>query len=470
MSRKKFKLFSLFSGAGGMDLGFRLSGKFRNLLANDILPAPAETYAENFCHRIVTTDRIAPDIKLPLYIVGDIADINFDLFKCEEPEVIVGGPPCQDFSIVRGPQKERQGISVKRGRLYSHFIRALIHIQPRIFVFENVPGLKSANNGSAFRTILDDFSKLNIRWHEVRSIIGNSFENEIRNYEIIFHGVINSAWLGVPQRRKRLIIVGVREDLIDRDWLKRRDTLVKEAENILLGHRSLLRKYPVTPLEAFEGLTLPDVKDEYKKIMKEYEGTADIARTYRALEWKEKIWKNLSFDVLKDYFRANNIIPGPMKEIEKAFEEHEKVLKQLGYYKSRVEGKKFADGSNDIPAELESVLERQRIIPPDENCVFVKGTKWEVEGRGMSLIYRRIHPLKPSYTVVAYGGGGTWSYHYKKERGKLTNRERARLQTFPDSFVLKGSISQVRAQLGEAVPPLLGEKIAEVALTVLKTR
>ncbi len=106
-------------------------------------------------------------------------------------------------------------------------------------------------------------------------------------------------------------------------------------------------------------------------------------------------------------------------------------------------------------------------IPPDENHLFVKGTRWNVEGRGMSLVYRRMHPLKPSYTVVAYGGGGTWGYHYKSSRGKLTNRERARLQTFPDWFMFKGNTSQVRAQIGEAVPSILGKKIAQAAEIIL---
>jgi len=90
----------------------------------------------------------------------------------------------------------------------------------------------------------------------------------------------------------------------------------------------------------------------------------------------------------------------------------------------------------------------------------VKGT--------MSNIYRRTHPLKPAYTVMAYGGGGTWSYHYEKGRGMLTNRERARLQTFPDDYMFVGNRSQVRAQIGEAVPVRLGMKLAEVVQFVLE--
>jgi len=150
-----------------------------------------------------------------------------------------------------------------------------------------------------------------------------------------------------------------------------------------------------------------------------------------------------------------------------AFEEHETILKELGYLGKNVEGKKFPDDSNELPREKESVKSRMSVIPPDMNSGFVDGTMWDVKSRGMSHIYRRVHPLKPAYTVLAYGGGGTWSYHYKRHRSRLTNRERARLQTFSDSYMFEGNISEVRAQIGEAVPVRLGQKLAEIAEAVL---
>ena len=82
-------------------------------------------------------------------------------------------------------------------------------------------------------------------------------------------------------------------------------------------------------------------------------------------------------------------------------------------------------------------------IPPDHE-LYVKGM--------ISHVYRRINRNEPAKTIIAAGGGGTWGYHYPEPR-PLTNRERARLQSFPDNFEFKGNITEVRRQIGNAVPP-----------------
>ena len=98
--------------------------------------------------------------------------------------------------------------------------------------------------------------------------------------------------------------------------------------------------------------------------------------------------------------------------------------------------------------------------------MFVRDTEYQVTGL-MSNIYRRIHPIIPAYTVIARGGGGTWGYHYAHDRQRMTNRERARLQSFPDSFYFAGKIGEVRRQIGEAVPPLAAYQIAKEIVQIL---
>jgi DNA (cytosine-5)-methyltransferase 1 len=81
-------------------------------------------------------------------------------------------------------------------------------------------------------------------------------------------------------------------------------------------------------------------------------------------------------------------------------------------------------------------------------------------------VYRRLDPEKPAYTMVAGGGGGSMGYHYAEPRS-LTNRERARLQTFPDDFLFEGSIREIRSQVGNAVPPVAGSVLVSTVADAL---
>jgi len=434
------------------------------VFGNDISLHSTQTYSRNFKVKRLTSQPKASD--LPAVFWGDISQIELEKFEGLEPDVVCGGPPCQDFSFIRGPPSERSGISVLRGRLYSHFARALIHLQPRLFVFENVPRLRNANRGKAYEVILQDFSNLNVRWSEIRKLVNNDSSTIPKGYEIIYRDLVDASKLGVPQVRKRLIIIGLRKDIADSAWWKVK-SLKEKVARVLNNRDRLLNKYPLTPIEAFEGRPLPDLEDKYVEVMKDYEGVAEEVNTQKAVEWKRNVWKKLTFNAVEDYLALNQIKPESKEEIDEAFTEHAELLKDLRYYGVKVSDQVCPDKSNVTPNESPKVLERMKRIPPSRNHEFVRGTPWEVEGRGMSLIYRRIHPLQPSYTVVAYGGGGTWGYHYERSRSKLTNRERARLQTFPDDFMFEGNISQVRAQIGEAVPPFMAKGIAEAVATIL---
>lgn len=124
------------------------------------------------------------------------------------------------------------------------------------------------------------------------------------------------------------------------------------------------------------------------------------------------------------------------------------------------------EGVENVPTnnELINIKEKTRkvleLIPeggnftdiPKDNPLYVKGM--------ISHVYRRIKRDEPAKTIIAAGGGGTWGYHYPEPR-PLTNRERARLQSFPDDFVFEGSIAEVRRQIGNAVPPVGVQAVAK---------
>lgn len=164
---------SLFSGCGGLDLGFINEG-FRVLLANDFNHWACETYKANIGDHIIE---------------GDIADL--DISRIPDTDIILGGFPCQDFSMIW----KRGGIETERGNLYRHFVNIVSEKQPRMFIAENVKGLLTANGGKALQQIYNDFSKAGDH-----------------GYLIDVHKV-NFADYGAPQIRNRVLIIGVRKDL-----------------------------------------------------------------------------------------------------------------------------------------------------------------------------------------------------------------------------------------------------------------
>ena len=110
--------------------------------------------------------------------------------------------------------------------------------------------------------------------------------------------------------------------------------------------------------------------------------------------------------------------------------------------------------NNERTKQSDIVVRRLKHILPGQNAFTAdlpEDLRLNIKGARISQIYKRLDPQKPSYTVTGSGGGGTHIYHWKEPRA-LTNRERARLQTFPDNYIFKGSKESVRKQIGMAVP------------------
>ncbi|MFH1246146.1 MAG: DNA cytosine methyltransferase, partial [Candidatus Omnitrophota bacterium] len=111
--------------------------------------------------------------------------------------------------------------------------------------------------------------------------------------------------------------------------------------------------------------------------------------------------------------------------------------------------------NNELTKQSLHVIERLSHIKPGQNAftaALPPHLTLQINGAKISQIYKRLDPNKPAYTVTGSGGGGTHVYHWADNRA-LTNRERARLQTFPDTFIFEGSKESVRKQIGMAVPP-----------------
>lgn len=125
--------------------------------------------------------------------------------------------------------------------------------------------------------------------------------------------------------------------------------------------------------------------------------------------------------------------------------------------------------NNEFTSQSKTVVERLKHTKPGENAWTAdlpKHLKLNVKGARLSHIYKRLKPDEPSYTITGSGGGGTHVYHWSENRA-LINRERARIQTFPDNFIFEGRKESVRKQIGMAVPPQISEYIFTCILKTL---
>lgn len=317
------KFGELFAGAGGMASGLKAAG---------LEPVWSVDWAEDACEtyrNMVGAHAICDKVE----------NVNFD--KLAKVDGLAFGFPCNDFSMVG----EKKGLDGYFGGLYKYAEKAIEKVRPKWFIAENVPGML----GNGGHSIMDEFA------------------NAGDGYRVSVH-LFRFEEYGVPQKRWRVIGVGIRRDL-DKTFMPPIPTHLK----------------PVTASQAFKGV--------------------------------------------------------------------ESVL-----------------ANNELPRHSAKVIELLESIPPGKNCWYEgvpEHLRLNVEKVRMSLIYRRLHADEPAYTVVGSGGGGTHTYHFEHPRA-LTNRERARLQSFPDTFVFSGNTASVRKQIGMAVPPLGAQRIGEALLKTLR--
>ena len=179
------KVISLFSGAGGLDIGFESAG-FQVAVAVEIDSSCCDTLRTN-----------KPDMAIINKSIVDVTGqevLDAAGLKVGEAALVIGGPPCQSFSLAG----LRKGLDDERGRLLFEYVRIVRETLPKGFVLENVKGLTNWDHGRALQLLMDELDK------------PIEYEGKEYHYTISTPQVLNAVDYGVPQNRERLIIVGNR--------------------------------------------------------------------------------------------------------------------------------------------------------------------------------------------------------------------------------------------------------------------
>jgi len=371
----------LFCGAGGLSLGFERAG-FKCVGAIDISKACINTHKLNF-----------PDC---VSINTDISKINPGEFSKKignkNIDLIIGGPPCPTFSTIGHAKiksiKGKNNLNFTlfdddRNFLFKNYFSYIEHFKPNFFIMENVPNFITKYQGSIFNQTKAKIEKLGYK---------------ILNEDNL---VFNAADYGVPQTRKRMIIIG---------------TKIKNFN------------FKLPKIDFFSDDNLFSKKNKYRTVKDAIEDLPKITDNWRVDECDYSIFKNLnSFQKLMrkktNGTVKNNICRMTNDRAKKVFKE----MKQ---------GSKYMD----LPKKIRNIL-------PFREDIFADRLK-------------RLVNSKPSWTVIAHIGMDGYMYIHPTETRTLSVREAARLQSFPDDFIFLGTQMETYHQVGNAVPVLLSEAIA----------
>jgi len=373
----------LFSGCGGFSLGLEWAG-LKCLAAIDFDDAAIQTFRANH-----------PDVAHAL--VRDLTKFGPQqldaLIAPERVDLIVGGPPCQGFSRARQVDGANHGdrlIHDARRDLYQEFLRYVKYYQPKVFIMENVPGLRSAAGGEFFTRVQVESRELGYR---------------VIPYEV-------EAWrFGVPQKRIRQLFIGTRRELP----LFIADRYVGQTHTGIGEPRREGLMPPVTLGEAIGDL--PPIYAGDDRFHRPY----DIERRRAHLK---QYGRRFTYDVLRVH-KAKKLT---------AFTSRPHSLRDLRDFCRLREGENskqaLSRGENmEFPYDRENFKDR----------------------------YTRQHRDELCSTIVAHLKKDGLMFIHPTQTRSLTPREAARIQSFPDDFILPEQPTNSFAQIGNAVPPLVGK-------------
>jgi DNA (cytosine-5)-methyltransferase 1 len=376
------------------------------------------------------------------------------------PWVLIGGPPCQAYSLVgRSRMKgEDPGAYEKDGRhyLYREYLHILEKFQPPVFVMENVKGILSSTVGGRgiFSDILRDLRKCGYTIHSFAHESKNGKEPKPADF------VIRCEQYGIPQARHRVVLLGVRNDLRRGSSLlerQRKPATVKQAIGDLPPIRSGISEVDkqgavwMTAVRATEHIGMPrdvvtEVRRTLKRSMPKSMGHDFLSRPGNRLRTSTWLTKNRAW--FHDRKLAGVLHHSGRSHMQ---EDLKRYLFAACFAKIRGSSPKL----ENFPKEL---------WPKHRNAA--KAAK----GKMFSDRFRVQVANRPASTVVSHiSKDGHYYIHFDPVQCRsLTVREAARLQTFPDNYFFVGGRTAKYHQVGNAVPPLLARQLAAVVSSVLK--
>ena len=392
----KKQFIDLFCGAGGISHGLEMAG-FECIGGIELNETIAKTHQLNHKHSKT--------------INGDIRNIPPEeyakIIGTDHVDVIIGGPPCPTFSTI-GDAKIRSVTGKPtsedpRNQLFLEYLKYVDYFRPEIFVIENVPNFITKYKGKIFNTAVE--------------IIENIGKDESSDGQGIYEvekpvQVVNSVYYGVPQTRRRMMLVAHKKTGVQFEYPKPTHYYDQEDEESK-------KLKPCTTVRDAIG-DLPTITDNWRISEMPYskkEGLTEFQRIMREPGNGETVKNNIC-RMSND--RAKRVFP------------------------HMAQGSKYMD----LPKEIRQILPFREDIFKDR--------------------LKRLVMDEPSWTVIAHIGMDGYMYIHPTENRTLSVREAARIQSFPDDFEFVGNQQDTYVQVGTAVPPLLGKAIGQSVLEYLE--
>lgn len=385
-----YKVMDLFCGTGGFSKGFENAGEFEVIHGVDVLPVAVETFKTNHPDAFAVADDIR---KVRRSEVAEATGL-----RRGDVDVIIGGPPCQGFSSIRPFRSSAD--DDPRNSLFEEFASYVNYFRPKALVMENVVGLATYEGGDTIDRILETFSSL--------------------GYDCDWR-ILNAANFGVPQKRERLIILGV-----ERGGSFQFPSFTHASTSKTIGHKNRSRMHTyAAPVS-----TLFDTED--------FDSLPSAVTVREAID---------DLPIVQSGESSERYSKPPRTDFQRA--RRKNAPDELALHSSTRHSAKM--------------MEIIRHSGDNISCI-----PKHLITSGFSSCYSRLRGDEPAVTITVnfVHPASNKCIHPDLDRA-LTPREGARLQSYDDDFVFKGNRSQIVKQIGNAVPPLLGKAIARSVLDAL---